>query len=192
MSYIQDFLQYNEAFVNLKLYERYQTSKYPDKSVAIVACMDTRMTELLPAALGIKNGDVKLIKNAGAVIADPFDSTMRSLLIAVYELGVNEIMIVGHYDCGVQHMDGKLMLHHMVERGVDPKELDFLNYCGHNVEEWLTGFSCVHESVEKSVDLVRKHPLMPKDVNVQGFIMDPNTGRVEPVKVSDACNAIRE
>ena len=86
MGMMDNFLTYNKTFVAEKQYEKYQTSKYPDRNVAIVACMDTRLTELLPAALGIKNGDVKLIKNAGGVIMSPFDSVMRSLLIAVYEL----------------------------------------------------------------------------------------------------------
>ena len=176
------FLAYNEKFVAEKQYEKYQTSKFPDRNVAIVACMDTRLTELLPASLGIKNGDVKLIKNAGGVIMSPFDSVMRSLLIAVYELGVNEIMIIGHYDCGVQHMDGDLMIRHMKERGVNEKSIDFLDYCGFNVKEWLTGFSCVQEAVLKSVDLVRKHPLMPKDVVVGGYLMDPETGKIEYVR----------
>lgn len=49
--------------------------------------MDTRLTELLPAALGIHNGDVKIIKNAGAVISHPFGSVIRSLLVAIIELG---------------------------------------------------------------------------------------------------------
>ena len=62
MGMIESFLEYNEKFVAEKQYEKYQTSKYPDRNVAIVACMDTRLTELLPAALGIKNGDVKLIE----------------------------------------------------------------------------------------------------------------------------------
>ena len=61
--------------------------------------MDTRLTELLPAALGIKNGDVKIIKNAGAIISHPFGSVIRSLLVAIYELGVYEVMIFGHTDC---------------------------------------------------------------------------------------------
>jgi len=34
--------------------------------------MDTRLLELLPAALGLKNGDAQIIKNAGGVIAHPF------------------------------------------------------------------------------------------------------------------------
>lgn len=176
---MEEMLKYNETFVAEKQYEKYHTSKYPDRNVAIVACMDTRLTELLPAALGIKNGDVKLIKNAGGVILLPFDSVMRSLLVAIYELGVNEIMVIGHYDCGVQHMDGELILKHMKQRGIDERSIEFLDYCGMNVKEWLTGFSCVQESVRKSVELVRDHPLVPKDVVIEGFLMDPVTGRVD-------------
>ena len=77
---IEQMLEYNKQFVETKAYEKYQTSKYPDKKIAIVTCMDTRLVELLPAALGIKNGDVKIIKNAGGTITNPFDSTVRSLL----------------------------------------------------------------------------------------------------------------
>ena len=59
---IKEILEYNKQFVAEKKYEQYKTSKYPDKKIAILSCMDTRLTELLPAALGIKNGDVKIIK----------------------------------------------------------------------------------------------------------------------------------
>ncbi len=183
MGMIESFLEYNEKFVAEKQYEKYQTSKYPDRNVAIVACMDTRLTELLPAALGIKNGDVKLIKNAGGVVMAPFGSVMRSLLVAVYELGVTEIMIIGHYDCGVQHMDGDLMLEHMRQRGIRQESIDFLDYCGFSVKKWLTGFSCVQEAVRESVELVKDHPLIPKDIVVAGYIMDPVTGKVEPVQM---------
>ena len=54
-------LEFNKQFVESKAYEKYSTSKYPDKKIAIVTCMDTRLVELLPAALGIRNGDVKII-----------------------------------------------------------------------------------------------------------------------------------
>lgn len=96
---IDEILSYNQKFVSNKGYEPYATTKYPDKKIAIVSCMDTRLTQLLMAALGIKNGDVKMIKNAGGIIQSPFDSTVRSLLVGVYELGVKEIMIIGHTDC---------------------------------------------------------------------------------------------
>ena len=93
---IDELLEYNRAFVGKKGYEKYLTNKYPDKKIAIVTCMDTRLVELIPAALGLKNGDVKMIKNAGGTITHPFGSVMRSLLVGIYELGVEEVMIIGH------------------------------------------------------------------------------------------------
>ena len=78
---IEEMLAYNREFVRSRGYEKFQTSKFPDKKIAILTCMDTRLVELLPAALGIRNGDVKLIKNAGGMITGPFDSAVRSLLV---------------------------------------------------------------------------------------------------------------
>lgn len=106
---IDEILEYNRRFVAEKRYERFITDKYPNKRIAIVTCMDTRLVELLPAALGFRNGDVKIIKNAGGTITNPFDSTVRSLLVAIYELGVQEVMIIGHTGCGVQGMDSAEM-----------------------------------------------------------------------------------
>ena len=64
---IDQIIDYNKTFVEQKGYEKYLTSKYPDKKLAVLSCMDTRLTELLPAALGLKNGDAKIIKNAGGL-----------------------------------------------------------------------------------------------------------------------------
>ena len=54
---IDQIIDFNKNFVAQKNYEKYLTSKYPDKKLAVLSCMDTRLTELLPAALGLKNGD---------------------------------------------------------------------------------------------------------------------------------------
>ncbi len=179
---IDQLLDYNKVFVETKGYEKFKTSKYPDKKIAIVTCMDTRLVELLPAALGIKNGDVKIIKNAGAVITNPFDSTVRSLLIAIYELGVNEVMIIGHTGCGVQGMDGEEMLHLMRERGVDDEHINLMKHCGIDLEAWLHGFDDTDAAILETVDLVRNHPLMPKDIVVKGYIMDSETGLLSQIE----------
>lgn len=140
--------------------------------------MDTRLTELLPAALGLKNGDVKIIKNAGGTISQPFDSVIRSLLVAIYELGVTEIMIIGHTDCGVQHMDSDMMIHHMMERGISKDHIDMMRYCGIDFESWLSGFDDTEKAVHESVELVQYHPLIPSDIVVRGFIMNSVTGEL--------------
>lgn len=178
---INEMLKFNEEFVAKEGYKPYITSKYPDKKIAIVTCMDTRLVELLPAALGIKNGDVKMIKNAGGVISNPWDSTLRSLLVGVYELGVNEIMIIGHTECGVQGMKADEMLHLMEKRGISFETINLICRCGIDLEKWLTGFDDTTQAVKDSVELVRNHPLIPKDVKVEGYIMDSITGKLTPL-----------
>lgn len=178
---IEEILNHNRKFVAEKRYEEFATSKYPDKKIAIVTCMDTRLVELLPAALGFRNGDVKMIKNAGGTITNPFDSTMRSLLVAVYELGVNEIMVIGHTGCGVQGMDAEEMLHLMRERGVPAEHIDLMMHCGINLKEWLQGFEETPAAVKETVDLISHHPLMPHDISVAGYIINSLTGELLPL-----------
>lgn len=183
---IQEIKDFNKKFVESEGYLRFATDKYPDKKIAIVTCMDTRLVELLPAALGLRNGDVKIIKNAGATITNPFDSTMRSLLIAVYELGVNEIMVIGHTGCGVQGMDASHMLEIMKERGVSQEHITLMEHCGINLREWLHGFEDTDDAIAETVDLIARHPLMPPEgVNVQGFIMDSFTGALRHIDVKN-------
>lgn len=178
---IQEILEHNRRFVEEKGYERFITSKYPDKKIAIVTCMDTRLVELLPAALGFRNGDVKIIKNAGGVITNPFDSTMRSILVAVYELGVREIMVIGHTNCGVQGMDADEMLSHMRSRGIPEEHITLMTHCGIDLKSWLHGFEDTDEAVKETVDLVARHPLIPSDIVVKGYVIDTVTGQLRPL-----------
>lgn len=178
---VQAMLDHNKTFVEEKTYEQYRTDKYPDKKIAIVTCMDTRLTELLPAALGLKNGDAKIIKVAGAEVSHPFGSVMRSLLIAVCELGVEDIMIVAHTSCGAQHMNGPEMVKAMEDLGVGEDRIRFAQHCGINFDRWLAGFGDTEKAVRTSVDMVREHPVMPPHVRVTGFIMDSETGEMTQV-----------
>ena len=178
---INELLEYNRRFVAEKRYEQFATDKYPNKRLAIVTCMDTRLIQLLPAALGLKNGDFKIIKNAGGTITNPFDSTVRSLLVAIYELGVNEVMIIGHTGCGVQGMDSAEMQHLMKERGVSEQNISLMKHCGIDLDSWLHGFDDTEQAVSETVDLVRNHPLIPQDVSVKGYVMDSVTGELTPI-----------
>ena len=178
---IDQMLEYNRVFVKNEMYKQFTTSKYPDKKIAILTCMDTRLVELLPAALGIRNGDVKMVKNAGGMITGPFDSAVRSLLVGIVELGVEEVMVIGHTDCGVSGINAEMMIRHLTERGVSQDHIDMMRYCGIDFEKWLRGFSSVEESVAETVDLLVNHPLMPADVIIKGYIINTDTGEVRPL-----------
>lgn len=178
---IEEMLAYNKKFVEEKRYEQYAAGKYPNKKIAILTCMDTRLVELLPAALGLRNGDVKIIKNAGGVVTNPFGSVIRSLLVAIIELGVEEIMVIGHTDCGVQHIDAEMMIGHMKQRGITQETIDLMKYCGIDFETWLAGFDTVEQSVEDTVETIRNHPLIPKDVKIGGYVIETETGELHVI-----------
>ena len=65
---MEELLSYNQKFVEEQRYESYRAEKYPAKKLAILTCMDARLTTMLSAALGLSNGDAIIIKNAGALV----------------------------------------------------------------------------------------------------------------------------
>lgn len=175
---LAEMLKYNREFVERGEYEKYRTDKYPAKKTAVLACMDTRLTELLPAALGVKNGDIKLIKNAGAIVTHPYGSVIHSLIIAVYELGVEEIWVIGHDDCGMQNVDTDEIIERMHDHGITDVDIARSDGATGGIREWLRGFRDVEEAVTETAEIIRSHPLIPEDVTVSAMIMNPETGEV--------------
>ncbi|UII55303.1 carbonic anhydrase [Cytobacillus spongiae] len=181
MKLLEEILQHNEQFVADKKYEEYATTKFPNKKMVILTCMDTRLLELLPKAINVSNGDVKIVKNAGALVSHPFGSIMRSLLIAVYQLQADEVLVIGHHDCGMSGMKADTVIDSMKKRGITEATLNTVNYSGVDVNAWLSGFDNVCDSVGHSVDIIKHHPFMPKDVPVHGLVISPETGKLDLV-----------
>lgn len=179
MTSIDQVIVYNREYVAAKGYEKHLTDKYPDKKLAVLSCMDTRLSVLLQDALGLKNGDAKIIKNAGAIVPSMWDSAMRSIIVAVYELGVTEIMVVAHTSCGACHMSFGHFKEEMLRRGISEIELSRSDI---DLDAWLEGFHDTEKSVRETVSAIVGHPLMPKDVTVRGFIIDSATGELTEVK----------
>ena len=176
---IDQILEFNRKFVEEKSYEKYITDKYPKKKLAVLSCMDTRLSVLLTSALGLKNGDAKIIKNAGAVIPSPWDSAMRSLIVAIYELGVTEIMVVAHTTCGACHMSFSHFREEMLKRGIPQACLERSDI---DLDAWLEGFHDTERSVRDTVAAIVNHPLVPSDITVRGFIIESATGELTEIK----------
>jgi len=181
MNNLEQILEHNRRFVAEREYEQFRTSRFPDKKMVIVTCMDTRLVELLPRAMNLRNGDVKIVKNAGALVSQPFGNIMRSVLVAIYELGAKEVLVVGHHDCGMTGIDPGRVIDRMKRAGIRQEVFDTLEHSGFHLSRWLTGFDTVRESVEKSVSIIRNHPLLPPGIPVHGLIIDPETGALEVV-----------
>jgi carbonic anhydrase len=181
MSVLSEILTHNESFVRERAYEPFATDRFPNKKLVVLSCMDTRLVELLPRALGLGNGDMKLIKNAGAIVSHPFGSVMRSILVAVYELHASEIAVIGHHGCGMTGLSCTRILDAARARGIEQSTLDTLAHAGIDLPGWLTGFETPESGVRGSVEVIRHHPLLPKDVLVHGLLIHPDSGRLEVI-----------
>ena len=148
----------------------------PAKALAVVACMDTRHN--VERVLGLQHGDAKVIRNAGNVVDD---GTLRSLIVAVHLLGVRHVAIMGHTKCGMTLVGrGEFRIAHSI---ADRTGVPLHEVMRPDFQRWLGGFDDAEENVRRSVQLIRNHPLMAKDLEVVGLLYDNETGQIKPVEV---------
>ncbi len=179
MNHLDSIMAYNQTFVEEKKYEKYLTTKFPDKKMVVLTCMDTRLIDLLPRAMNLRNGDAKIIRNAGAIVTQPFGNIMRSILVALYELNATEVFVVGHHECGMTGLNAANILDKAQSNGVEEKTIQALRHAGIDLERWLTGFDNVTQGVMKSVQIIKNHPLLPAGTPVHGLIISPETGKLD-------------
>ncbi|WP_418790613.1 beta-class carbonic anhydrase [Phosphitispora sp. TUW77] len=146
----------------------------PRKKVAIFTCMDTRLVEFLEQALGISRGDAKVIKNAGNRIREDCDDVIRSLAVAIYLLGVREILVIGHLHCGMSKLNTELLAERMKEFGIPEEEID-----KDDLAAWMGSFSDTEENVVDAVDKIKSHRLIPRSIPVHGLIFCPDNGELQ-------------
>ncbi|MEI3607126.1 carbonic anhydrase [Pseudogracilibacillus sp. SE30717A] len=186
MMRIQKMLEYNKQFVANKNYEQFLSNSIPNKKMVVFTCMESRLVELLPKALNIQNGDVKMVKNAGAIIRKSFDSIIKSILVAVYKLQAEEIVVIGHHDCGMSCVNTNELMDMMKEEeGITEETFKALEYSGVDFHKEFHGFETVEESIAQSVEIIREHPLLPSRVLVHGLVIDPNTGKVDAISIDE-------
>jgi carbonic anhydrase len=135
------------------------------RGLAVLTCIDSRIDPL--ALLGLKAGDAKIIRNAGARVTD---DALRSLVLAANLLGVNRVCVVQHTDCAmVGTTDDELRARIGALRGVDAAGWEFLT----STDQLAT----LHDDIAK----IETCPLLPPDLEVGGFIFDVRSGELTEV-----------
>lgn len=182
---IDEILGHNERFVQRNTLS--SIGHAPRRRMAVVTCMDCRLVQMFEQALGLERGDVLELRTAGATIskperADGANDLIRSLAGGIYLLGVREVAVIGHTQCGLAHANPTALTASMQALGVDPQALIEKEKLG-NVQglmNWLGAFDDVHINVKEVVDVIRDSPYLPK-IPVHGLVIDINTGELEVV-----------
>jgi carbonic anhydrase len=140
----------------------------PARRFAVVTCMDARID---PAkALGLEEGDAHVIRNAGGLVTD---DALRSLAISHWLLGTEEVVVIGHSDCGMLTFTNEDVRGKIATAGADA------DVEAHAVD--FKPFPDLDEAVARSVRRVRSSALVPDTVSVTGFVYDVHTGRLREV-----------
>jgi carbonic anhydrase len=162
MSTIDELLENNQRYS--QAFDKADLPLPPAKKVAIVTCMDARLSPYV--MLGLEEGDAHVIRNAGGVVTD---DEIRSLAISQRLLGTEEIMLIHHTDCGMlTFSDDEFKRQIQEDAGVKP--------------HWaVESFSDLDEDVRQSIARIRTSPFIPKTDLVRGFVYEVESGRLREV-----------
>ncbi len=163
MSTIDKVLQHNAEFA--LNYDPALISPRPQKHLAVLACMDTRITL---AALGLKPQDAHFIRNAGGIVTE---DALRSLLVSHYFLGTKEVMVINHTDCGLMKASEEQM-HKTVEQEAGLPASSPVRFYA---------FQDVEKNVREQLAKLAEHSWVRKEMTIRGFVFDVKTGRLNEV-----------
>jgi carbonic anhydrase len=136
----------------------------PGRQVAVVACMDARLS--VYGVLGLREGDAHVIRNAGGVVTD---DVVRSLTISQRLLGTSEVVLIHHTDCG------------MLTFKDDAVKADIEADTGLRPPFALEAFADLDQDVRQSIARIKASPFVPHTDAVRGFVLDVSTGALREV-----------
>jgi carbonic anhydrase len=164
MAAIDELLRANEAYA--KSFDLADLAIPPARGLIILTCMDAR---ILPSkALGLKEGDAHIIRNAGGRARD----ALRSIIISQRLLGTREIAVIHHTDCGMLTFTNRDLREKVrQDLGQDTGEFDFLP------------FRDLDESIRQDIEFLQATQLLNPDTVIRGFVYDVKTGKLREVKL---------
>ena len=160
----------------------------PARRFAILTCMDARLDPAKYA--GLAEGDAHVIRNAGGRASD---DAIRSLVISYKLLGTREWFVIHHTDCGMELFTDAIM-RDLLAGSLETATIDADGWkdvgkgpgsTAGNFISWLT-ITDLAGSVVEDVERIRKHPLVPANIPIYGYIYDVKTGRLIDVPAATA------
>ena len=156
---------------------------FSPKKAVILTCMDFRLNNFLSSV----TPDTFRLRNAGGRVTK---DSIRSLVVLSKILGIEEIYLIQHTDCGMQKFTDEVMNKLLEESLTKNSSGMHKNYqckkfndcCEEDTQiDWRTIKDGVYTSVVEDVKLIRNHPLIPANIPIYGFIFDVSLNELIPV-----------
>jgi carbonic anhydrase len=155
----------------------------PARRFAILTCMDARLD---PAKFGgLAEGDAHVVRNAGGRASD---DAIRSLVISYKLLGTREWFVIHHTNCGMETFTDEIMTdllaHSLQTASIETGQWKDIGKGPGSPDgayvKWLT-IRDLAQSVRDDVARIARHPLVPADIGIYGYIYDVQDGKLKEV-----------
>ena len=192
MSVLNEVLDANKKYVE-SFGEKGKLALPPARRFAILTCMDARLDPAKYA--GLSEGDAHVIRNAGARASD---DAIRSLVISYKLLGTKEWFVIHHSNCGMEFFTDEVM-RGLLAKSLETAALGDTGFYdvgkGPGSDEaayidWLTIVDR-NKSVVEDVTRIRRHPLVPKNIPIYGYVYEVETGKLLEVPGAAEAGAAR-
>jgi carbonic anhydrase len=182
MSVLNEVLAANKAYVS-EFGDKGTLALPPARGFAILTCMDARLDPAKYA--GLSEGDAHVIRNAGGRASD---DAIRSLVISYKLLGTKEWFVIHHSNCGMEFFTDEVM-RGLLSKSLETAALGDTGFYdvgkGPGSDEaayidWLT-ISDQEKAVVDDVQRIRRHPLVPKNIPIYGYVYEVETGKLREI-----------
>jgi carbonic anhydrase len=155
----------------------------PSRRFAILTCMDARLHPSKFA--GLTEGDAHVIRNAGGRASD---DAIRSLVISYKLLGTREWFVIHHTNCGMETFTDEIMTdllaHSLQTASIETGQWKDVGKGPGSPDgafvKWLT-IRDLAQSVRDDVGRIARHPLVPAEIGIYGYIYDVRDGKLKEV-----------
>jgi len=146
--------------------------KIPKYPILILTCMDPRID--VHRIFQLEPGDVFVLRNAGNIYTK---DVLRSVLIAIHEHGIKNIIVLGHLNCGMKKLHPREF-----QEKLNPPTLKMIGRGGTNfyfeLQKFFKFFKDELKNVENQVQRFLDSKEIPSNVKIKGMIYDPESGWV--------------
>lgn len=140
--------------------------RVPRYPILIITCMDPRIDMF--KIFHLKPGDVFILRNAGNVYSKDI---LRSILVALIEFQITDIVVLGHIGCGMTRIKGEELLKKCPQ--------GFINVLSfRDKKAFFKTFRDEIQNIKAHVRVLREFPHFPKNIIIKGMLYDITTGYV--------------
>ncbi|KGR81079.1 hypothetical protein CD30_19495 [Ureibacillus massiliensis 4400831 = CIP 108448 = CCUG 49529] len=154
------------------------------KKALIITGLNEKLNQHFPIITNKNGEDLIIIKTIGNIISQPYDSIMRSIIIAVYQEEVEEIFIIGDKESTECSINKDEFFSKIQKANISTKEMKAIEYIGvvgEDLMSWLVGRQDMKTIIKENISLIKQHPLIPKNVTVFGFIASAELSEFEEI-----------